>query len=232
MARYKKGHNQSSKRKHQKASDVKVSSTSTPAPPPVPAIDTSIFFSPAEAESFTKLQVDLLRQVKTAKRVLGKFRKETFWIKDESSEAQVDRQLILAFLNLLECQDNIAAKLDSFVRQKPQQHYISESPNPRQRQVPRTAQTEAATPQEAHHEVPPAGTANVAPDAMSMQQLMIWLTQQQQMYQTQFQMQMQQANNRFEYLLASQGERRKKDPPMYEGKFGEDLDLCHGGILR
>ncbi|GMF35338.1 unnamed protein product [Phytophthora fragariaefolia] len=91
------------------------------------------------------------------------------------------------------------------------------------------AQTEAATPQEAHHEAPPAGTANVAPDAMSMQQLMIWLTQQQQMYQTQmqtqFQMQMQQTNNRFEHLLASQGERRKKDPPMYEGKFGEDLEL-------
>ncbi|GMF62087.1 unnamed protein product [Phytophthora fragariaefolia] len=43
--------------------------------------------------------------------------------------------------------------------------------------------------------------------------------------QTQFQMQMQQANNRFEHLLASQGERRKKDPPMYEGKFGEDLEL-------
>ncbi|GMF22820.1 unnamed protein product [Phytophthora fragariaefolia] len=105
----------------------------------------------------------------------------------------------------------------------------SESTNPRQRQVPRTDQTEAATPQEAHHEVPPAGTPNVAPDAMSMQQLMIWLTQQQQMYQTQmqtqFQMQMQQTNNRFERLLASLGERRKKDPPIYEGKFGEDLEL-------
>ncbi|GMF60231.1 unnamed protein product [Phytophthora fragariaefolia] len=122
MARYKKGHNQSNKRKHQKASDVKVSSTSTPAPPPVTAIDTSLFFSPAEAESFAKLQVDFLRQVKTAKRVLGKFRKETFWIKDESIEAQVDRQLNLAFLNLLEYQDNIAAKLNSFIRQKPQQH--------------------------------------------------------------------------------------------------------------
>ncbi|POM58030.1 Hypothetical protein PHPALM_37379 [Phytophthora palmivora] len=42
--------------------------------------------------------------------------------------------------------------------------------------------------------------------------------------QTQFQMQMQ-ANSRFEYLLASQGERRKNDPPTYEGKFGEDLEL-------
>ncbi|GMF61036.1 unnamed protein product [Phytophthora fragariaefolia] len=104
-----------------------------------------------------------------------------------------------------------------------------ESTNPRQRQVPRTAQTEAATPQEAHHEVPLAGTANVAPDAISMQQLMVWLTQQQQMYQTQmqtqFQMQMQQANNRFEHLLASPGERRKKGPPIYEGKFVEDLEL-------
>ncbi|POM61728.1 polyprotein [Phytophthora palmivora] len=64
---------------------------------------------------------------------------------------------------------------------------------------------------------------------MSMQQLMLWITQQKQMYQTQmqtqFQMQMQQANSRFEYLLASQGERRKKDPPTYEGKFGEDLEL-------
>ncbi|OWY92630.1 hypothetical protein PHMEG_00038292 [Phytophthora megakarya] len=43
--------------------------------------------------------------------------------------------------------------------------------------------------------------------------------------QTQFQMQMQQANSRFEYLLAAQGDRRKKDPPTYEGKFGEDLEL-------
>ncbi|GMF50613.1 unnamed protein product [Phytophthora fragariaefolia] len=122
MARYKKSHNQSSKKKHPKASDVKVSSTSTPAPPPVTAVDTCLFFSPAEAESFAKLQMDLLRQVKTAKRVLGKFRKETFWIKDESIEAQVDRQLNLAFLNLLECQDNLAAKLNSLIRQKPQQH--------------------------------------------------------------------------------------------------------------
>ncbi|KAE9337269.1 hypothetical protein PF008_g12613 [Phytophthora fragariae] len=38
-------------------------------------------------------------------------------------------------------------------------------------------------------------------------------------------MQMQQANSRFEQLLSSQGERRKKDPPTYEGKFGEDLEL-------
>ncbi|OWZ00019.1 hypothetical protein PHMEG_00028884 [Phytophthora megakarya] len=36
---------------------------------------------------------------------------------------------------------------------------------------------------------------------------------------------MQQANSRFEYLLASQGDRRKTDPPTYEGKFGEDLEL-------
>ncbi|EGZ05044.1 hypothetical protein PHYSODRAFT_372673, partial [Phytophthora sojae] len=43
--------------------------------------------------------------------------------------------------------------------------------------------------------------------------------------QTQLQMQMQQANSRFQQLLASQGERRKKDPPTYEGKFGEDLEL-------
>ncbi|OWZ05370.1 hypothetical protein PHMEG_00022552 [Phytophthora megakarya] len=43
--------------------------------------------------------------------------------------------------------------------------------------------------------------------------------------QTQFQTQIQQANSRFEYLLGSQGDRRKKDPPTYEGKFGEDLEL-------
>ncbi|OWY94759.1 hypothetical protein PHMEG_00035422 [Phytophthora megakarya] len=43
--------------------------------------------------------------------------------------------------------------------------------------------------------------------------------------QTQFQMQMQQAKSRFEYLLASQGNRRKKDPPTNEGKFDEDLKL-------
>ncbi|GMF62035.1 unnamed protein product [Phytophthora fragariaefolia] len=228
MARYKKGHNQSSKRKHQKASDVKVSSTSTPAPPPVTAIDTSLFFSPAEAESFAKLQVDLLRQVKTAKRVLGKFRKETFWIKDESIEVQVDRQLNLASPYFTDHSPKSPSVLPLMIMTR-SRAVKTESPSPQQRQGPQTAQTKAATPQDAHHEVPPAGTANVAPDAMSMQQLMIWLTQQQQMYQTQmqtqFQMQMQQANNHFEHLLASQGERRKKDPPMYEGKFGEDLEL-------
>ncbi|KAE9117701.1 hypothetical protein PF010_g8505 [Phytophthora fragariae] len=105
----------------------------------------------------------------------------------------------------------------------------SESPNPRQRQVPRTAQTEAAAPQEAQSEASSAGTTTPAPESMSMQQLMLWIAQQQQMYQnqmqTQLQMQMQQANSRFEQLLSSQGERRKKDPPTYEGKFGEDLEL-------
>ncbi|KAG3112345.1 hypothetical protein PI125_g8304 [Phytophthora idaei] len=105
----------------------------------------------------------------------------------------------------------------------------SKSPNPRQRQVPPTDQTEAATPQEAQSDTPQAGIPNTAPESMSMQQLMLWTTQQQQMYQTQmqtpFQMQMQQSNSRFEHLLFSQGDRRKKDPPTYDGNFSGDLEL-------
>ncbi|CAI5744050.1 unnamed protein product [Peronospora destructor] len=34
-----------------------------------------------------------------------------------------------------------------------------------------------------------------------------------------------QANERFELLVASRSEHRKKDPPTYEGKFGEDIEL-------
>ncbi|KAG3077169.1 hypothetical protein PI124_g20416 [Phytophthora idaei] len=104
----------------------------------------------------------------------------------------------------------------------------SESPNPRQRQALRTDQTEAATSQETQSDTPQAGMPNTVPESMSMQQLMLWITQQQ-MYRTQmqiqFQMQMQQSNSRFEHLLFSQDDRRKKDPPMYEGDFSEDLEL-------
>jgi len=64
---------------------------------------------------------------------------------------------------------------------------------------------------------------------MSMQQLLVYITQQQQQYQSQvqaqMQAQMQQANERFEFLISSRGEQRKKDPPLYEGKFGEDIEL-------
>ncbi|KAG4040919.1 hypothetical protein PC123_g23551 [Phytophthora cactorum] len=87
----------------------------------------------------------------------------------------------------------------------------SESPNPQQRQVPRTDQTEAATPQEAQSDTPQAVMPNTAPEAMSMQQLMLWITQQHQ--------------SPFEHLLLAQGDRRKKDPPMYEGNFSEDLEF-------
>ncbi|POM72059.1 Hypothetical protein PHPALM_11292, partial [Phytophthora palmivora] len=43
--------------------------------------------------------------------------------------------------------------------------------------------------------------------------------------QAQLQAQMQQANARFEYLMAARGDQKKKDPPMYEGKYGEDIEL-------
>ncbi|KAE8914031.1 hypothetical protein PF005_g12132 [Phytophthora fragariae] len=121
MARYKKGHNHSSKRKHQKARDVKVSSTSTPAPSAT-AIDTDLFFSPVEAEKIAKLLSDLLKQVKTAKRVLVKFHKEVWGIKDDSVEGKVDRQLNLALLDLKSCEDNITAKINGLIRRKPQKH--------------------------------------------------------------------------------------------------------------
>lgn len=66
-------------------------------------------------------------------------------------------------------------------------------------------------------------------DTMSMQQLLMYLTQQQQQYQAQvqaqMQAQMQQANERFEFLVSSRGEHKKKDPPVYEGKYGEDIEL-------
>ncbi|KAG3170083.1 hypothetical protein PC128_g18997 [Phytophthora cactorum] len=105
----------------------------------------------------------------------------------------------------------------------------SESPNPQQRQLPRTDQTEAATPQEAQSDTPQAVMPNTAPEAMSMQQLMLWITQQHQRYQTQmqtqFHMQMLHSNSPFEHLLLAQGDRRKKDPPMYEGNFSEDLEF-------
>ncbi|GMF43721.1 unnamed protein product [Phytophthora fragariaefolia] len=34
-----------------------------------------------------------------------------------------------------------------------------------------------------------------------------------------------QANERFEFLVASRGEQKEKDPPVYEGGFGEDIEL-------
>ncbi|POM67356.1 Hypothetical protein PHPALM_16668, partial [Phytophthora palmivora] len=43
--------------------------------------------------------------------------------------------------------------------------------------------------------------------------------------QAQLQAQMQQANARFEYLMAARGDQKKKDPLMYEGKYGEDIEL-------
>ncbi|GMF44102.1 unnamed protein product [Phytophthora fragariaefolia] len=33
------------------------------------------------------------------------------------------------------------------------------------------------------------------------------------------------ANERFEFLVASRGDQEKKDPPVYEGRFGEDIEL-------
>ncbi|KAF1329279.1 Retrovirus polyprotein, partial [Globisporangium splendens] len=59
---------------------------------------------------------------------------------------------------------------------------------------------------------------------MSMQQMLMFIHQQQ-VFQAQMQAQMQQSNYRFEQLLSSQGDKKKKDPPVYEGKFGEDLEL-------
>ncbi|GMF40414.1 unnamed protein product [Phytophthora lilii] len=74
-----------------------------------------------------------------------------------------------------------------------------------------------------------SSSTTAGPDTLSKQQLLLYLTQQQQQYQaqmqTQLQAQMQQANSRFEYLVASRGEQKKKDPPMYEGKYGEDIEL-------
>ncbi|OWY95720.1 hypothetical protein PHMEG_00034203 [Phytophthora megakarya] len=54
----------------------------------------------------------------------------------------------------------------------------------------------------------------------------MYITQQQQQYQaqikSQMQAQMQQANERFEYLIASRSDHKKKDPPVYEL---EDIEL-------
>lgn len=55
---------------------------------------------PIEAEMFAKLQLDLLRQIKKAKRIVSRFRNETIWLKEEEVETKADRQLNLVFLNL------------------------------------------------------------------------------------------------------------------------------------
>ncbi|GMF16682.1 unnamed protein product [Phytophthora fragariaefolia] len=68
-------------------------------------------------------------------------------------------------------------------------------------------------------------SATAGQDTLSMQQLLLYLTQQQQQYQAQIQAQMQQAYEPFEFRVASRGEQKKKDPPVYEGRFGEDIEL-------
>lgn len=120
MARHKKGHSQSSSKLSKR--NVKVSSTSTPKPTPQPiaAIDSDLFWLPQDTDKSAKLQLDLLNQVKRTKRIVARFRKETTWLKEDEIEKQVDRLLNLAFLNLLECEGNIASPLNRVIRVKPQ----------------------------------------------------------------------------------------------------------------
>ncbi|DBA00780.1 TPA: hypothetical protein N0F65_004685 [Lagenidium giganteum] len=60
----------------------------------------------------------------------------------------------------------------------------------------------------------------------TLQQMLSFLQQQQQTFQTEMYAQMQLSNQRFELLLASRGGgTKKKDPPVYEGKLNEDLEL-------
>eukprot|EP00644_Phytophthora_capsici_P011997 jgi/Phyca11/106180/e_gw1.12.901.1 len=62
-----------------------------------------------------------------------------------------------------------------------------------------------------------------------MQQLLVFTNKQQQatqaQMQAQLQAQMQQPNARFEYRMAARGDQKKSDPPMYEGKYAEDIEL-------
>ncbi|GMF37346.1 unnamed protein product [Phytophthora fragariaefolia] len=62
-------------------------------------------------------------------------------------------------------------------------------------------------------------SASAGQDTLFRQQLLLYVTQQQQQYQAQIyaQMpaQMQQANERFEFVVASRGDQKKKDPPVY-----------------
>ncbi|KAF1333396.1 Retrovirus polyprotein, partial [Globisporangium splendens] len=129
-----------------------------------------------------------------------------------------------------------------------------ESPNPRPRQQsrnsgPETRQTASpepsaqsqgtqgrSTPPPAPSQPTPApstqATGGQPVDNFAMQQLLLYLHQQQQMFQAQMQAQMQQTQAQmqqthiqFEQMLLSQGGSRKKDPPVYEGKLSEDLEL-------
>ena len=116
------------------------------------------------------------------------------------------------------------------------------SPNPRPRQQARqqaAAAHEVNQGQQVPHQAPnqaqnqPQNQApNQAPNVQPMEQILMFMQQQlqafqqqQQMMQAQMQAQIEQANVRFEQLMFSQGERKKKDPPVYEGKFNEDLEL-------
>ncbi|KAF1317995.1 reverse transcriptase, partial [Globisporangium splendens] len=121
------------------------------------------------------------------------------------------------------------------------------SPNPRPRQRSREA------PNEREHEsgqsavpdnsVPPQPAAqqstanNPTEGRFSVEQMLLFLQQQQQLFQMQLQAQSQQANmhmnaqmeqsnQRFEQLLlADHGERKNTHPPVYDGKLNEDLEL-------
>ncbi|KAK1940892.1 hypothetical protein P3T76_007598 [Phytophthora citrophthora] len=110
------------------------------------------------------------------------------------------------------------------------------SPNPRPRQQSRmnapsedeASRQSAEAPTDSATSAAPNAQASV-PDTMSMQQMLVFITQQQQaaqaQLQAQFQAQMQQANARFEFLVSSRSDQKKKDPPMYEGKYGEHIEL-------
>lgn len=129
-----------------------------------------------------------------------------------------------------------------------------ESPNPRPRRQSRSAgpdgraqvppnavpeQQGADTADPQAPEVPPPPPAqNVQPgfavDNIAMQQLLAYLQQQQQVFQVQMtaqmqanQAQMQQTQAQFERMLQIQGQgtSKKKEPPIYEGKLNEDIEL-------
>ncbi|GMF45648.1 unnamed protein product [Phytophthora fragariaefolia] len=105
----------------------------------------------------------------------------------------------------------------------------SEASWPASRSRSRASMSQGAARANAQANLTAQATSTGGQDTLSMQQLLLYLTRQQQQYQAQIQAQMQaqmqQANERFEFLVASRGEQKRKDPPVYEGRFGEGIEL-------
>ena len=60
---------------------------------------------------------------------------------------------------------------------------------------------------------------------LSVEQLLQVIQQQQQMFQQAMKEQVEQSNKKFEQIMQNNGDKEKKNPPKYEGRIHEDLEL-------